>query len=135
MANPNPRTDHLEAYCFTSEQSRQKAAINGRKGGIASGKAQRKKKSIAEQTMFALNAAMNAATKEEAERTLGEIGEGEDTLYIGMTAAMIREALNGNVKAFTALSNALRDAGAAGALTETEDDAFTAALRERASGL
>lgn len=85
--------------------------------------------------MFALNAAMNAATKEEAERTLGEIGEGEDTLYIGMTAAMIREALNGNVKAYTALNAAMRDAGAAGVLVDAEDDAFTAALRERASGL
>lgn len=131
MANPNPRTDHIEKYRFTSGN----AAANGRKGAEASNKSQRKKKSIAEQTMFALNAAMNAATKEEAERTLGEIGEGEDTLYIGMTAAMIREALNGNVKAFTALSNALRDAGSAGAMTEVEDDAFTAALRERASGL
>lgn len=116
-------------------RTKEEARERGRKGGIASGKARAKKKSIAEQTMFALNAAMNAATKEEAERTLGEIGEGEDTLYIGMTAAMIREALNGNVKAYTALNAAMRDAGAAGVLVDAEDDAFTAALRERASGL
>lgn len=116
-------------------RTKEEARERGRKGGIASGKARAKKKSIAEQTMFALNAAMNAATKEEAERTLGEIGEGEDTLYIGMTAAMIREALNGNVKAYTALNAAMRDAGAAGVLADAEDDAFTAALRERASGL
>ena len=116
-------------------RTKEEARERGRKGGIASGKARAKKKSIAEQTMFALNAAMNAATKEEAERTLGEIGDGEDTLYIGMTAAMIREALNGNVKAYTALNAAMRDAGAAGVLADAEDDAFTAALRERASGL
>lgn len=130
---PNP--ENIIPHQFTSDQSRVEAAKNGRKGGVASGEAKRKKKSIAEQTMFALNAAMNAATKEEAERTLGEIGEGEDTLYIGMTAAMIREALNGNVKAFTALNAAMRDAGAAGVLADAEDDAFTAALRERASVL
>lgn len=130
---PNP--ENIIPHQFTSDQSRVEAAKNGRKGGVASGEAKRKKKSIAEQTMFALNAAMNAATKEEAERTLGEIGEGEDTLYIGMTAAMIREALNGNVKAYTALNAAMRDAGAAGVLADAEDDAFTAALRERASGL
>lgn len=33
---------------FTSDQSREKAAINGRKGGIASGEAKRKKRTMRE---------------------------------------------------------------------------------------
>lgn len=135
MANPNPRTDQLEAYCFTSDQSRQKAAINGRKGGIASGIAQRKKKTIAEQTMLALNAAMSGKCLEEAEATLGKLAEDENTVYIGMTAAMIRKALEGDVRAFIALTSAVEKTGGASGLIETEDDAFTKSLRERAESL
>ena len=41
---------------FTSEQSREKAAINGKKGGIASGKAKREKKLWKEEICKRLNA-------------------------------------------------------------------------------
>lgn len=44
MGNP----DNLKGHEFTSEQSREKAAENGRKGGIASGKAKRRRKAFAE---------------------------------------------------------------------------------------
>ena len=107
----------------------------GRNGGIASGEARRKKKTIAEQTMLALNAAMSAERLEDAEETLGKLSEDENTLYVGMTAAMIRKALDGDVRAFTALTNAVEKAGAAGGLSSVEDDAFTKALRERAESL
>ena len=107
----------------------------GRNGGIASGEARRKKKTIAEQTMLALNAAMSAERLEDAEETLGKLSEDENTLYVGMTAAMIRRALDGDVRAFTALTNAVEKAGAAGGLSSTDDDAFTKALRERAESL
>ena len=107
----------------------------GRNGGIASGEARRKKKTIAEQTMLALNAAMSAKRLEDAEETLGKLSEDENTLYVGMTAAMIRKALDGDVRAFTALTNAVEKAGAAGGLSSADDDAFTKALRERAESL
>ncbi len=44
MGNP----DNLKGHEFTSDQSREKAAENGRKGGIASGKAKRRRKAFAE---------------------------------------------------------------------------------------
>lgn len=40
--------ENIKPYEFTSEQNREEAAKNGLKGGIASGKARRERKTIAE---------------------------------------------------------------------------------------
>ena len=45
------KTDHLKQYEFTSEQSREQAAINGRKGGIKSGEARKEKKLFKEEIL------------------------------------------------------------------------------------
>lgn len=134
MANPNP-PNNLKNTEATQFKSGSNAAEMGRRGGIASGIAQRKKKTIAEQTMLALNAAMSGKHLKEAEATLGKLAEDENTVYIGMTAAMIRKALAGDVRAFTALTSAVEKSGGASGLIETEDDAFTKSLRERAESL
>lgn len=49
---------------FTSEQSREKAVINGQKGGIASGEAKRRKKSVKE--------ALRALMDEESPTSTGD---------------------------------------------------------------
>ena len=67
---------------FTSEQSREKAKINGQKGGIASGKAKREKKYF----------------KEEIERQLGASLE-------EVISALLKKAKQGDVQA----SQFLRD--------------------------
>ena len=69
------KLDNLAAP-FTNEQSREEASKNGRKGGIASGEARRKKK------LF----------KEEIEKQLG-------TTLDKVVASMIEEAQKGNVQA------------------------------------
>ena len=132
MAYPEDNFKNTEATQFKSGRE---AAENGRKGGIASGEARRKKKTIAEQTMLALNAAMSGKCLDDAEATLGKLAEDENTVYIGMTAAMIRKALAGDVRAFTALTSAVEKTGGASGLIDTEDDAFTKSLRERAESL
>jgi general stress protein YciG len=43
---PNP--ENVKPFEFTSDQDREKAAINGRKGGKASGEAKRRKKTLRE---------------------------------------------------------------------------------------
>lgn len=80
MANRNS----LKAYEFTSDQSREKAAQNGRKGGIASGKAKREK----------------ANFKKLLEIALNEEYKGEMTNAEAMVVSLIQEALSGNVRAF-----------------------------------
>lgn len=69
---------------FTSDQSREEAAKNGRKGGVKSGKAKREK----------------ANFKKLLEIALNEEYKGEMTNAEAMVISMIQEALEGNVKAF-----------------------------------
>ena len=45
---------NIESHDFTSDQSREEAAKNGRKGGIASGKARREKKTAREYAIAVL---------------------------------------------------------------------------------
>lgn len=60
---------------FTSDQSREKAAENGRKGGIASGEAKRRRKTLKEELLLMLE-------NEDVQRSVA--------------AALINEATEGN---------------------------------------
>ena len=120
---------------FTSDQSREEAAKNGRKGGIASGAARRKKKSIAELTMLVANASISGDRLDATESVVGSLEDEERTLYVAALAKMLDLAASGDTKAFREVQNALDKAGAASSVTVVEDDAFTAAIRERAKGL
>lgn len=85
-------TEHLSQYSFTSEQSRQKAAENGAKGGIASGEARRKKRDL----KLAIQALLEADVKD---KKTGEVMSGAEALV----AAQYRKALKGDTKAFEVL--------------------------------
>ena len=76
---------------FTADQSRSKAAENGRKGGIASGESKRKKKH-AKQIFGELMTAEVTAKNINGEWI-------ETTAYDAMCAAMMRKAINGDTKA------------------------------------
>lgn len=135
MANPNPRTDHLEAYCFTSGQDRQKAAINGRKGGVASGVAQRKKKSCAEIAMRVIQSELDPATRAKVEKVTGPLGDDEDTLYAAALAQVVTKAVKGDLRAFRELQSVVERGSGGFAQHEREDDALSAALKEIGAGL
>lgn len=60
---------------FTSDQSREKAVENGRKGGIASGEAKRRRKTLKEELLLMLE---------------------DETVQKSITAALITEAIEGN---------------------------------------
>ena len=107
----------------------------GRKGGIASGAARRKKKSIAELTMLVANASISGERLDVTESVVGSLEDDERTLYVAALAKMLDLAASGDTKAFREVQNALDKAGAASSVTVVEDDAFTAAIRERAKGL
>lgn len=77
---------------FTSEQSREKAVENGRKGGIASGKAKREKKMVRD--------FINAWLDEEHTDKSGQTKTGADIL----ASKLIRMGANdGNMKAIEML--------------------------------
>ena len=73
---------------FDSNQSREQAKINGRKGGIKSGEARRKKKTMREMLDYLL----------EKEVTNTKTGEKATTLEAVMTAC-IKKAIAGDIKA------------------------------------
>ena len=88
--------DDIVQYQFTSEQSRTKAAENGKKGGIASGEAKRKKKTIREavETMLTLE-----LTDKEIKDLAGK-GYDAQTQLDALAAAALIGAKRGNSQMF-----------------------------------
>lgn len=87
-----------------SERSPEEVRENGRKGGIASGKARRKKKLIKEQLELLLSLPLK---DENAKRKLEQIGIDADNLdnQMAMVISIWNKALKGDVQAF----NTIRD--------------------------
>lgn len=79
---------------FTSEQSREKAKANGRKGGIASGEAKRARKTFRKQFEEMLE--MEFDTK-QGKKSAQEI----------MTLALMKKAMNGDTKALSIIRDTI----------------------------
>ena len=73
---------------FTSDQSREEAAENGRKGGIASGEARRRKRD--------LRLALELLLEKEYTDKKGKVMTGAEAI----TTKLFEQAMKGNVKAF-----------------------------------
>lgn len=73
---------------FTSDQSREEAAENGRKGGIASGEARRQKRD--------LRRALEILLEKEYTDKKGKVMTGAEAI----TTKLFEQAMKGNVKAF-----------------------------------
>lgn len=73
---------------FTSEQSREKAVENGRKGGKASGESKRARKTLREELLALLS-----------QEIKDENGNPVNT-QVAMSTSLIKEAIDGNTKAF-----------------------------------
>ncbi len=92
---------------FTSEQSREKAKINGQKGGIASGVAKRKKKTMRELAKIVNSLPLSAKNKTQLP---DGIDEDEATYQMGFILKVYKKALEGDTKAmklWIELSNTL----------------------------
>lgn len=90
---------------FTSDQSREEAQKNGRKGGIASGEARRNKKTMKEMLDYLLE-------KEIVNQTTGEMV----TCREAMLSSMVKKAIKGDVKA----CQFVRDTSGEAPVTKTE---------------
>jgi len=87
---PNPQ--NIKGHEFTSDQSREEAAKNGRKGGIASGEAKRRRKNLQELVNIAF------------ERVVSHDSEGRPiTADEAMVLKQLQNALDGDTKAFITL--------------------------------
>jgi hypothetical protein len=91
----------------TQFKSGQKAAESGRKGGIASGKAKRKKKALAEMARAFADLSVNAEKKKQ----LKDYGVSPEdmTHQMALVAAMFEEGESGNVRAAALLAEWLNE--------------------------
>lgn len=80
---------------FDSNQSREKAKINGRKGGIKSGEVRRAKKTMKEMLDYLL--------EKEITNTKGE----KASTLEAISVSLIKQAMSGNTKAFEVIRDTI----------------------------
>ena len=95
---PKSQKSTLNLKPFTSDQSREEAVKNGRKGGIASGEAKRRKKNLAE---LAKTFADLQVVDDKAKKALAKLGISEEdaTQGMAMVVSMFQAANHGKVAA------------------------------------
>lgn len=89
-----------------SNQSRDEARENGRKGGIASGEARRRKKALKEQLDLLLSLPV---TNTKTKNKIKKLGIEEDDIdnQMAMTVSIYQKASKGNVKAYELIRDTL----------------------------
>lgn len=104
---------------FTSEQSREEAVKNGRKGGIKSGEVRRQKKLLKDYLQDVLDDKVKVKDK--------EIDTAE-----AITIKLVQQAMKGNVKAYTTIRDTLGQAPVQGInlTSEVGDDGLLSALEK-----
>lgn len=103
-----PRKQDENLIPFDSSQNREEAAKNGKKGGIASGKARREKKALRETMQELLTMKLKDKKLLEELAALGFTAKGI-TMQDAISAAMIKQAVKGNVKAYNAIKDTLAE--------------------------
>lgn len=114
----------MQASDLTPEERRERA----RNGGIASGVSRRRKKSVREAVDHILSLPV---ARKSMKRDLERFGITEDDAdyQAAIVAAMVREAMDGDVKAAKLLVE-LAEESEQSAGRDTEDDPLTASLKE-----
>ena len=96
---PKRETDNLKSIRSVDE-----AREKGKKGGIASGESRRKKKELRKELEELLSLPVKSAKMLKDLQSAGIPAESGTTLQTAITAAMIKQAANGNVRAFQAIA-------------------------------
>lgn len=123
-------TDNLQPV-RTEEEARAK----GRAGGIASGKARRKKRALLESARAVLESDMPEKMAKTIEKMFGKLEEDDGNIFAAMVAVMAKEALSGNVGAFNSLKDLAARIDDKQSEREVEDDPLTKSLEEMAKEL
>lgn len=90
--------EDIVQHQFTTEQSRSEAAKNGRKGGIASGAARRRKKSLKEAADLFLSLPVEN-TKKRNEMIKAGVPEEDADNQMAMIVGLAKKAAKGDAKA------------------------------------
>ena len=111
--------ENIQPHKFTSNQSRDEAARNGKKGGIASGKARRAKKNMRELAEIMLNSKAQGSAAKAARQFGADLAEDEITNAAAILAGQMVSALKGNTNAAQYVSQLAKSVG------EKEDSDYT----------
>lgn len=135
MANPNPKTDHLKATQFKPGDAGKEQANIHRMGGIASGKARRKKASLKRCAERVMTSDIPKKLKQQIEKTYGDLETPDDMMCTFWLAIMSNEICKGNVQAFNAMLKIWQVVDEDLEIEEMEADPLSAALQEIADKL
>ena len=113
-------------------RSTEEARERGRNGGIASGKARRKKAALKKCAMRVLQSDIPKELRPSIDKLIGGLEEENDTLYTAAVAGMVKESIAGNAKAFHELRAIVDDMDAVYIEDEQEEDDLSRSLRELA---
>jgi general stress protein YciG len=83
--------------------SPEEAREQGRKGGIASGKARRAKKNKQQIINMVLNAELKGESRKAVERLVGKLSDEDANIFTAMVMGQVKAAMNGSTKAFQEL--------------------------------
>lgn len=125
MAKRKGNIDNLKPV-----QSKEEARERGKKGGIASGIARRKKKSLLECARTVLEADIPEKQYKNIENMVGGLKEDENTLFTASVAVMVNKALKGDVHAFNSIKDIVQQIEDQAFTREIMDDPLTKALEE-----
>lgn len=116
-------------------RTKQEARERGRNGGIASGKARRKKASLIRCAQRVLESDITPAIKKQIETITGELDDENDTLFTAAAAVMVKEAISGNVQAFRELKDIVKGMDEAFVDEDEQEDELSRSLRELGESL
>jgi PBSX family phage terminase large subunit len=94
---------------FTSDQSREEAVKNGSKGGIASGIARRKKKTMSEIATLMVSSKLDEKSKSKIQKMCSEVMDEDATVATMMVAGQIQAAAKGDSGAFKAVNALIKE--------------------------
>lgn len=117
---PGKRPPNAEATQFRAGAKQVEIA---RRGGLASGRAKREKKSMAQMATMMLESALTDKSKATIKGLCKDVPEGDITVQSAVVAGQIKAAINGNTAAFNSLT----------ALTDREAERLAQAAAEEAA--
>ena len=116
---------------FTSEQNREEASKNGRKGGVASGVARRRKRDLKKIFLDILDMPIKEGEIDKI-KSLAELKGANITVEQAMCYAQIKKAMNGDFTAFKAIVTIAELMQKEEAQTQ-QDNSFIQALEGKAA--
>lgn len=127
--------ENLKKGKATQFKSGEEAAKSGRKGGIASGKSRKAKKTMREAAQIALELTVGTGKKVDIEaiKSLAKVNGKNITVQDALILTLVKNGLAGNMKALEMLIELTETSNQAGATAA--DDELSASLKELAEEL